>query len=201
MIKVNLARSRTQSGVNQTESTNFTIDSGSGDSSEQRVALRNLFLLFVGVLLLIVYERFTVFNLNDSNLLIGNELTQIEQQLEATKANLEQHKASETEAKALEDKLSIIKKLSRIRLREVKALDYIQEIIPQKIWLRSLTFDHEIVRISGYSMLDEDLSNFIQVMDRSSFFQSVLLTQANEVASKSGNYKQFDISARLEMTE
>lgn len=199
MIRVNLARNRAQApGVDGT-STNFSPSFDAGDTSEQRAAIRNLFILFIGVIALIVYEKYNAFTLNDANQLLVQEQGQLEMQLGKDKSSLDQYKTSETDAKALEDKLSIIKKLSRTRLREVKALDYIQEIIPDKVWLKQLMIDQEMVKISGYSMLDEDLSTFIQTLDKSAYFQNVILTQASEVSSKSGNYKQFDISARLEM--
>lgn len=199
MIRVNLARNRAQSGEQGTTANFSAGSSDSGDSSEQKVALKNLFLLFVGIGCLVIYEKYNVFTLNDSRMILVQEYSQLEQQLAKDKESLDRYKTSEADAKTLEDKLAIIKKLSRTRLREVKALDYIQEIIPDKVWLKQLNMDQEVVKISGYSMLDEDLSNFIQTLDKSAFFQEVLLTQAQEVASKSGSYKQFDISARLEM--
>ena len=199
MIRVNLARNRAQATGDQNTGMNFSVSVDGEDASEQKSAVKNLFLLFVGVICLVIYEKYNTFTLNDSTMLLVQEYSQLEQQLTKDKAALDRFKSSESEAKVLEDKLSIIRKLSRTRLRDVKALDYIQEIIPDKVWLKQLNIDQEVVKISGFSMLDEDLSNFIQTLDRSAFFQEVLLTQAQEVATKSGSYKQFDISARLEV--
>ena len=199
MIRINLNRNRAQTGAQGASTTAVNFSSlSSGDNEEQRGALRNFFILFLGVAALLLYEKFNSFSLNDSDLILVGEYTQLSQQLEKDKGELDKYKGSEADAKTLEDKLAIIKKLSRVRLREVKALDYIQEIIPEKVWLRQISFDQEAVRISGYSILDEDLSNFIQSLDRSTFFQNVVLTQAAEMVNQSGSYKQFDISARLE---
>lgn len=198
MIRINLLRNRAQGGgAQQSTSTNISF-APTEETSDQKGALKNLLFLFIGLGLLVLYENYNKFSLNDSTLLLTNEYSQIEQELNKSKADLEQFKGSEEEAKVLEDKLSLIKKLSRVRLREVKALDYIQEVIPDKIWLRHITMDQESVKISGYSIVDEDISGFIQALDRSSFFQGVVLTQAAEVLGKNGSYKQFDIAAKLE---
>lgn len=197
MIRINLMRNRAQGGATQATSFGYT-EASSADSSEQKLALKNLLFLFVGIGLLLFYEKYNRFNLNDRDLLLVKEYSHLEQQLNKEKTDLDRFKSSESEAKILEDKLTIIRKLSKIRLREVKALDYIQEIIPDKVWLKQIIFDQETVRISGFSILDEDLSGFVQTLDRSSFFQNVVLSQAIEVATKSGTYKQFDVAAKLE---
>ena len=203
MIRINLMRNRTQTGIAQNASSGYESSSSSAsfsESDDQKGALKNLIFLFVGIGALILYENYNNFTLKESDLLLKNEYAQLEDQLNKSKAELERFKTSEVEAKALEDKLAIVRKLSRVRLREVKALDYIQEIIPDKVWLKNISFDQEAVRIAGFSLLDEDLSNFIQVLDRSSYFQNVVLTQAAEVATQSASYKQFDITARLELS-
>ena len=201
MIRVNLARNRANAGpVSQQTTVNFS-STETEDPSEQRAALKNLLFLMIGIVCLVIYERYNAFSLNESDLILVREYSQLEQQLTRERGELDRFKTSEEEAKILEDKLSIIRKLSRVRLREVKALDYIQEIIPNKVWLKQLNFEQNSVRISGYSMLDEDLSNFIQSLDKSSFFQEVMLTQSSEVISKSGSYKQFDLTAKLELAQ
>lgn len=200
MIRVNLLRNRAQAGQSSSGASS-SMDFSSEGSSDQKAALKNLFVLFLGVAILLVYEKYNTFTLNDSNMLLTTEYNQIQDELNKAKEDLDKYKISENEAKILEDKLTIIRNLSKVRLREVKALDYIQEIIPDKVWLKQIAFDQKTVRISGYSILDEDLSLFIQALERGAFFESVILSQASETAGKSGSYKQFDIAAKLETVQ
>ena len=65
----------------------------------------------------------------------------------AKAAEVEKVKDVEVQAKELEDKLTILKLLSRLRLRQVKTLDFMQSSIPEKVWLKTVEYESDTTHV------------------------------------------------------
>jgi Tfp pilus assembly protein PilN len=97
--------------------------------------------------------------------------------------------------------MKIMKALSRTRLRELKALDFLQTMIPERVWLNSLDYIDEKFRLKGLALTDDDLTDLIQALDKSSFFSEVVLLQAKETTSRDGTLKNFELTTTIEGQE
>lgn len=216
MIKVNLLQnrgvsSRTQVGVGAagtaTDMTGPVATSGSdfvggfGASSgavDNRGALINLIVLVIFPGLLIYYERMNLEALKRTSVQVQSEVTKITSQINEKKAEISKSADLKEKAKELANKIEILKKLSRIRLREIKALDFIQASIPEKVWLKELIFKAGALTIKGYSLTDDDLTTFVRSLEKSRGFSGVVLLQAKEERTKEGSLKSFEVSATVE---
>ena len=105
----------------------------------------------------------------------------------------------EKSAQVLEQKLTIMKKLSRVRLREVKALDYIQSILPEKVWFKDMRFDDNKLSLNGFAVGDDDLNELTRALENSVQFSNVIILQAKDEKLQNGTYKQFEISCTTEV--
>ena len=97
----------------------------------------------------------------------------------------------------MKEKLDIVTGLSKKRLRELKALDFLQNLIPDGVWLTSMKYDGEKVNFSGQATTDEDMTKFIEGLDSSGQFKEVILVKAIEKSSAVGVVKEFVVNSKL----
>ncbi len=197
MIKINLIKSK----VGIQAPADVSIDFGSGGSGEggSNAGALIKILLMVGFIAAAMLYR-------------DSQLTQIRTQLEtsngevfAVQAQIDQKKQEagakpelEAEARALNNKLEILRNLSRLRLTEVKSLDFIQSIIPERVWLQSIDYKPPQFRISGFSTAEEEVTKFLSGLEAGPYFTDVILLQSKEQKTNQGTIKTFEISFRAE---
>lgn len=207
MIKVNLLRNRAEGsnqGTNATQVDNVTsIDSPAESMSGaeiQQVALK-----FVVILLstagLWGYETYNIDNLKETNQTLTAQNVAMQNEIKEKQPIAVKAKELQKKITDLEGRIKIIKDLSKTRLREIKAMDYIQNVIPEKVWLTVLDIHDEKVKIEGSTMSDDQLNKFIEMLDGKSYFQNVILLRAVEQKSKEGTIKTFEISSALKATD
>jgi Tfp pilus assembly protein PilN len=114
---------------------------------------------------------------------------------------VEKAKEMQKEIKELEERIVLIKNLSKVRLREIKAIDYLQNVIPDKVWFSELDFKDTVFQAKGYSVSDEALNKFIEGLEGKSFFRNVILMQSIDQKTKSGTIKSFTFSSSLTATD
>jgi Tfp pilus assembly protein PilN len=209
VIKVNLLRNRAENAnaggatiVTQVDGvTSIEAPTEPMDSSQFKL-LAIKFVVILGLTGgLMLYETFNVDNLRDQLASLNKINTDLQDQITknqpiATKAKELQKKITD-----LEGRIKIIKDLSRTRLREIKALDYIQNVIPEKVWLESIDFSDDKVKIIGQSVADDQLNKFLESLDGKSYFQNVILLRAVETRTKEGTTKSFEIASSLKATD
>ncbi|MGE0762500.1 MAG: PilN domain-containing protein [Bdellovibrionales bacterium] len=216
MIKVNLLQNRGSSartqvgmtGVGGTATDFMGTSSGtasgtagytgsmSGANNKRLVINLIVVMLIPGAL--IYYERSNLEELRHHANITNAEVAELQNQIEQKKTQIAQSVELKEKAKELANKIDILKKLSRIRLREIKALDFIQASMPEKVWLREMSFKSGALLIRGYSMTDDDLTMFVRSLEKSRNFSSVVLLQAKEERSKDGAVKNFEVSCNVE---
>ncbi|MBX7231965.1 MAG: PilN domain-containing protein [Bdellovibrionales bacterium] len=208
MIKVNLvskqskSRSTSRSGRGEGPK-DFAESAQLGVSFSQLKQKKNLILNLLIILSLpvglIYYERQEINKLKNKSNLISAEVADLDQALNNKKTEIENSSTLKEKAKELTNKISILKKLARLRIREIKAIDFIQGNIPEKVWLKDLNFKNGELKIHGRATTDDELSAFIHSLEKSKYFSGVLLLQAKEERSVEGSIKSFEISCSVEV--
>ena len=199
MIKVNLTRSRiTNVGVGEASSVGTSAGGGSASGIEIVVKI----LLFVGFVIgLLVYEHINIGNLERELAVLRAESDKLTADLQAKQEATAPLKELEDKAKEMEDKLNIMKKLSRMRLRTVKALDFLQSSLPDRVWFSDVRFADSKLILTGYASTDEDLSAFTKALENSVLFTHVLLVRAESSKTGGAEYKSFEITCNSEVGE
>jgi Tfp pilus assembly protein PilN len=201
VIKVNLLRNRVQDaaapGVMQVES----------GGSDTRDALTKIAFILLFVLALMVWESQTINNLNNERAVVANQVSELETQAQSKATEVEGIKDIAKQAEELKDKLKVLKLLSRLRLREVKTLDFMQSSIPEKVWLKTVIFESDRTKmetgrfqITGNSVSTEDLTDFVKRLEDSAYLQEVIVLKNQEVTQpgKVGSIRDYNFSAEVE---
>ncbi len=177
MIRVNLLRSRT------TASTEGIYAAPNLES----LAAKNIAILLVLTALLYAYEYQNIANLR-------KEIKRSNGAVATLKKTLKEQTAAAGEAKELskqlnqvKDRVKVIKNLSRERLIELKSLDLLQSIIPEKVWFEKVNYNSRKFDIQATAVDIDDITLFKTSLDNQSIFKNVVIKDTKEMQTRSGN--------------
>lgn len=202
MIRVNLLKNKVQdanvAGVGGVADT--------GGSNDTRQALVKIAFILLFTLGLMLFESQNIRQLNDESSRVHATAAELEQQATVKAKDVEGIKDIAKQAQELEDKLKILKLLSKLRLREVKTLDFMQSSIPEKVWLKSINYssDKEHVengrfQFTGNAVNTEDLTEFAKRLEDSAYMDNVIVIKNAEVTGpkKTGGMRDFLFTAEV----
>ena len=195
MIKVNLLKSQSGRGSEDFGATHVNIGGGAVGKAEQIQLVKNIIIVLIPTFVLIAYEWYNVDILTKQRDNIGLKLKSTEQKLSKVTSEMKLYADVEQEAKILEDKISILRDLSRIRLREVKALDFLQSVTPEAVWFSSVVYKDLKFVFRGFAITDDALTLFMRELSNSAYFENAILMKATEEKKAEGTVKVFEIQA------
>lgn len=206
MIRVNLLKNRSEATRGgSTEEVKFETafqTELTGDQTNPALAiLFKLILMGIGVGGLMGYESHNVGRLQGELNQVNAKKNTITKQLADKKPVADSAKVLQKKINDIEARIKAIKDLSRFRLREIKALDYIQNNIPERVWVNSLDFQETQMVMEGGSVSDDELNKFIESLEGRSAFKNVILVRSKEEKKKEGTVKFFQIKSELVSTE
>ncbi|MGZ3771405.1 MAG: PilN domain-containing protein [Bdellovibrio sp.] len=196
MIKINLA----SSGVGIVKGAPLGSSTGvfQTGSDTRKEAFKRLVLLFVGPLALYIYEQQNVpakiADLNTKQKVL-NDLSAYNAKQASSVAEIKKFKEDEA---VIETRISALEKIAKDRQKEIRVMDLLQTIIPEKAWLTRLQINPEKVSIQGMAMSDFDVSSFLEALTKSVFLMDVNLVSSSEVNVEGMNLKKFEINCLLE---
>ncbi|MCB0408220.1 MAG: PilN domain-containing protein [Bdellovibrionales bacterium] len=196
MIKVNLLQNRGPKAEGMGIASEGVVI-GSLNKAEQVTVIKKFFMLLLSTLIIIGYEWYNVDLQTQLANQANQEMQKMERELKAKKEEMKQYADVEQESKILEEKISILKALSKVRLREVKTLDYLQSITPDSVWYKSVDYKSKTFKIDGYAITDDALSALIKELESSIYFTDVILMKASEEKQKNGTVKAFEVQAKI----
>ena len=196
MIKVNLLRSQQQQSTEEYSGGATQVAGALGPTKEEQVeGIKKLGIMLLPTLFLVGYEWYNIDFLETQQRAAQGKARSLEQELNQINQEMKLYADVEQEAKVLEDKISILRDLSRIRLREVKALDFLQSVTPEAVWFKAISYQDLKFKFEGYAVTDDALSVFIRELENSAYFRDVILMKATEEKKKEGTVKVFEITA------
>jgi Tfp pilus assembly protein PilN len=194
MIKINLNRTRVDNGGEGT-----AVQTVSSDANPRELVVKIL-VMFIGVVALSLYQKQNLDQLDAQLAIVQSQVNKVKGELEQKKTELAALKDIEPQSQALADKLKVLRELSKLRLFQLQSLDYIQSIIPDKVWLQTIDYETNNYRIFGNSVETTDLTEFVHKLEGSAYFQDVIVVQDLEKLM-AGNLKvrDFELTSRSEV--
>ena len=202
MIKINLiSKSSTlpsSSPFGSALGGSSSADGFVSDDQTRKEALKRLVLLLVGPALLYIYEMQNL-PTKQAQLASKNQALMELQEYNAKAANsvAEIKKFKEDEA-VIESRIAALEKISKDRLKEIRIMELLQTVIPEKAWLTKVEINPSRMTIEGMALSDFEVSTFLESLTRSVFLVDVNLLNSVEVNQEGNVLKQFQISCSLE---
>lgn len=193
MIKVNLLRNVSATAVPTSGTSIGVMPMGGVTQDVQKQALARVAVILGAVLLVIFYEK--------------TEISAKEQRVEEKRMELAKVKAEiakfgdaapmvekyNKEKQKLDKQIAVLEDLTANRLREVKLLDAIQSIMPQKAWLDQLDVQQGKGKMTGFADTDDTANMIYQQLQANVLFKLDAPTSRPERDPELGEIKRFEI--------
>ncbi len=193
MIKVNLAKDMAITAPSETA---VAMEMDSDKELQKEILIKVVSMLSL-VVVLFIYEKFSLSAKKD-------ELKRLQRQVNSVQAEVAKFgKVSEVVAKvtkekrAIEEQINIIRGLSKTRLTQVKVLDAIQSLMPDRTWLRGVSLKGTEVKLEGFSLTSDGIPLLIRALDESVFFDEIDVETAAQEQTADGTFNKFEISCQL----
>lgn len=194
MIKVNLLKSKSQGSSSGDGRISIKAKEGSDQKKEMLIKVLLMSIFIIGLML---YEKQNIDELKLRWSQATARTNNIQEQVAVLQQELDEYTGIESQARNLEGRVMVIRELSRRRVQVIQALDLLQSIIPERVWLSEVRFNIDRFVLQGRAVSEEDLAEFVRLLEGAAYFQNVILLQAREESTPEGSLRIFEISSRL----
>lgn len=156
----------------------------------------------VGALILIRYEKQNIEKLSKERTMVTTEFNKLKSQKEQIKKEIDGFGYMVKKSKEFDNKLEIMQAIVDSRLSALIGLDHIQNIIPEEVWLRRVKFDNNRFTLTGLSVNNKQIQNFMKALEGTNLFSQVNLERSGiDASSKSDTRRHFTILSLLKHQE
>lgn len=198
MIKINLASSGVGSSASISASLGMSADGFVSPEETRKEAVKRLVVMLIPALALYAYQEQNVpqkaAELSAKTQML-NELSNYNAKQSASVAEIKKFKEDEA---LIEARIAALDKISKDRHREIRVLDLLQQVIPEKAWLTKIQISQERVTVQGLALSDFEVSGFLEALTKSVFLMDVNLVSSSETTVDGVSLKKFEISCLLE---
>lgn len=134
---------------------------------------------------------------------IGGQITSNQRKISDTQAEIvrldnmiKEVKDIEVKRKNLEDKLNVIENLEKGRVGAVMFLDKLSLMVPEKLWLVSLSENQGKVNLNGMSIDNQTIAKFIENLEKSGIFREVVFGSSNQTMFEKYKMVSFNLSLK-----
>lgn len=124
------------------------------------------------------------------------EIDEVSKKLGKVKGFEPLKKQLEDDERNIQTKLDLINSLLENREAPAQLMRQISQIIPEEVWLDTLSVKDGTLKISGGATSYNIVTDFMKGLGESTLFSGVNLSQVNESSKDGVKFQQFDISAQ-----
>ncbi len=103
----------------------------------------------------------------------------------------------QAQQKELEEKLNVIKQLEERSGGPVRMLTDLSSATPEKLWLSEFSESGGTAKLSGFSVDEQTIADFLRRLGASPYFKSVDLEETTQVTQDNVKQKKFTLKAQL----
>ena len=172
------------------------IDGGSGGPTDGGGLLINITLIIWAVIALYFWQSHNISKLKKKSSENRSRVSLLKENVEKLKINSEKAKEAQGRINGLKKRRELLKDLSKSRVDALKSLDYLQSIIPERVWLNRLDYLKGKLTFQGFAVADEDLNLFMERLELGRVF--VDINPVNVAEAGVGKGKSFTLTCHLE---
>ena len=163
-----------------------------GAEQRQQIATVGL-VVAVSVLALIVVHSVQAARTARAN----HRLAQVREELEAITGPYNELVKIQAQQKELEEKLKVITQLEARSGGPVKVMSDLSGAMPDKLWLTEFAEAAGTVKMSGFSVDEQTIADFLRRLGASSYFTGVDLEETTQVTQENVKQKKFTLKAQV----
>lgn len=199
MIKINLS----SHGAGSSAASAASFGGGGGDmfmaaDEVRKEALKRVLIILIFPVALYAYQEQNIPGKQAELSSKQQMLTELQSYNEKQAASVAEIKKFKEDEAIIEARITALDKISKDRNREVRVLDLLQTVIPEKAWLTKIQLNPDKVVIQGLAVSDFEVSQFLDSLTKSVFLMDVNLVSSSEVILEGVTLKKFEVSCVLE---
>lgn len=174
----------------------FETKAGGMGQWQESPAIKFLIIIIFPVVLYL-YESHHIGNLNQNINRLRSQSQSLDAQISTIKAKSSGAQKKQALIKELDEKIKFIRELSKTRLVEVKALDTLQSIMPDKLWFDVIEYKDRTFTITGKSFTQGDYQDFSDNIEKSNFFENTLTEKGRLVDKNQRTFYDFQLKTSM----
>jgi type IV pilus assembly protein PilN len=127
----------------------------------------------------------------------NHRLAQVREELEAITGPYKELMRIQAQQKELQEKLNVITQLEARSGGPVKVMSDLSGAMPDKLWLTEFNEAAGTVKMSGFSVDEQTIADFLRRLGSSSYFTSVDLEETTQVTQENVKQKKFTLKAQV----
>jgi type IV pilus assembly protein PilN len=126
-----------------------------------------------------------------------HRLNQVREELEAITGPYEEVKKIQAQQRELESKLRVITQLEARSGGPVAVMSDLSGAVPEKLWLTEFAETAGTARMSGFSVDEQTIADFLRKLGTSTYFTGVDLEETTQVTQDNVKQKKFTLRAQV----
>ena len=187
-MKVDLRKSRSTMVDQEVMDDGFILDSEKNvfaylSKIDFKIVLKiviRLVLCCAGTVVLMQVEKRNLQKLGAQRNAANNEHNQLKNNMQAVQKEIEGFDYLKGRSLEFTNKLIIMEGIVHRRLKVIRGLDQIQDVIPQNVWLERVNFNGNKLVLNGFSSTNKQVQTFIESMEKTNVFLRVVLDRVSE---------------------
>jgi Tfp pilus assembly protein PilN len=202
MIRINLLRSMGVSGVGTNIGTAASAGGGIISVDVRRHAAIKVAIVLLFPTLLFIWEKIRLNALQSDQVQIQQKVTAVETERASFGSTAPRVAKANKLKEKMQKEIKIIRELARNRLREVKALDQLQTILPDKTWISAIKLEGSKITLDGYALNESAITELMSALNTNAFFSAVQPKgQVQETNKTLGQVTKFGFEFRVGNSE
>lgn len=202
-MKIDLRKSRSTMVDQEVLDNDFVLDSEKNlFSFLSKINFKAIFNVIIrliiccaGTVVLMQYEQANLRKLETQRNSANNEYIKLQNQVKGIQKEIGGFGYLKEKSVEFTNKLSIMEGVVQKRLKVIRGLDHIQDVIPKKVWLNRVNFNKNKLILNGFSSTNKQVQDFIESMEKTNIFERVVLDKVSEQGAS--KQKRFAIHVTL----
>lgn len=166
--------------------------------SLEKEAVKNLVLLLAVTALLFSYEYINIESLKGELNGLTIQANQLAVEVENKKVIAEEAKKLQSQLNQIKERFEVIRSLSKNRFLELKSLDLLQSVIPDRVWIDELTYRERKFDIEATAVEIEDVTLMKTALDNQNSFKKISIKNTREVVINQNTVNSFTLTFEIE---
>ncbi len=139
----------------------------------RRQAALKAVVIFLFPVMLFIWEKLHINTLQSDKAQVQQKVDAVEAEKASFGSAAPRVEKANKLKERIETEIKVIQKLAKNRLREVKALDQLQSVLPAGTWLNEVTMDGGKISLDGFALNEGSLTELLTALNSNVFFSMV----------------------------
>lgn len=198
MIKINLAAAASKRAIGGGGLGNIGDGGLMLEDEVRKEAAKRVLLILVVPVLLYLYEQQNIPEKTGTLRNRTTTLSEIQAYNEKAAASVAEIKRFKEEEAKIEARIAALNKIGKDRQKEVRVMELMQSVLPEKAWITRLDVRPEKMVVEGLALSDYEVSALMEALTNSAFLMDVNLVSSKEEMHDGMSLKKFEVSCVLE---